>query len=239
MNRFAKKIIIMKRILLVLSFFILCMNSFSQEKNDSISVNKAKTNRWSIDFAFGSSRGIKPYNDGYFSSENDKVLGELNLNSVGIGARFYMNKSVTFKSDLTFDRFTPNNVKSINFDVAQFRLSIQTMFNLNTVFGINHTSRFNLPIHLGVNIASLKTIKSSENQVIGSPDYILGVIYGFAPMYNVSKNVALFVDLSLINNFRQHHTWDGNISDEKNNLNGQMSAISLGLNFKLGKKIQN
>ena len=227
----------MKPYLLLILLSFIGINSFSQEVNDSIKIKETKINRWSVDFAFGSSHGIRPYNDGYFSAENDKFLGELNLNSINLGARCYLNKNVTFKADLSFDRFTPNNNKSIDFDVAQFRLSVQTMFNVNPIFGIKDNSKFKLLPHLGLNIASLKTIKSSENQTIGSPDYILGIIYGFSPMYDISKKASLFLDLSLINNFRQHHTWDGNVSDEKNNLTGQMSAISIGINYKIGKPI--
>ena len=229
----------MKRYLLLLLFFFVSVTSSCQETIDSSSTKKTKLNRWSVDLAFGSSRGINPYNDGYFSTENDKFLGELNLNSINIGARYYINKYVTFKSDLAFDRFIPTNKKSLDYDVAQFRLSIQTMFNINTLFSLKETSRLKLFPHIGINIASLKTIKSSQNQVIGSPDHILGLIYGFSPMYSITKKTSLFLDLSLVNNFRQHHTWDGNISDEKNNLTGRMSAITLGINYKLGKPIDN
>ena len=225
----------MKRYLLLILFSFISVNSVSQEVNDSVKINKTKINRWSVDFAFGSSHGIRPYNDGYFSTENDKFLGELNLNSINFGARYYLNKYVTFKADIAFDRFTPNSNKSLDFDVAQYRLAVQTMFNINSVFGINDTSKLKLLPHVGLNISSLKTIKSSENQTIGSPDYMIGIIYGFSPMYDITKRASLFLDLSLINNFRQHHTWDGNVSDEKNNLTGQMSSISIGISYKIGK----
>ena len=39
----------------------------------------------------------------------DKFLGEVNLNSINLGARVYLNKYVTFKTNFAFDRFTPNN----------------------------------------------------------------------------------------------------------------------------------
>lgn len=239
LNRFAKKIdSFMKNILSLSLIILLSFNAFSQEVIDSASTKKIKLNRWSLDLSFGSSRGIRPYNDGYFSTENDKFLGEINLNSVNIGARYYVNKYVTFKSDLAFDRFIPTNNKSTDFEVAQFRLSIQTMFNINALFGLSEYSKFKLLPHIGINVASLKTVKSSQNQVIGSPDHILGLIYGISPSYNITKKTALFLDMTLINNFRQHHTWDGNVSDEKNNLTGQMSCLSIGISYKLGKPVE-
>lgn len=228
----------MKNYWLILFFIFISFNLFSQEVNDSTATKKAKMNRWFVDLSLGSSRGIRPYNEGYFSTENDKFLGEVNLNSITIGARYYVNKFVTFKTDLSFDRFTPHNKKSLDFDVAQFRWSLQTMFNINALFGLQETSKFKLLPHLGLNMASLKTIKSSQNQTIGSPDYILGLIYGITPSYNISKRAALFLDLSIINNFRQHHTWDGNVSDEENNLTGQMSSIAIGISYKIGKPIE-
>jgi OOP family OmpA-OmpF porin len=240
----------MKNILSLLLIILLSFNAYSQKVIDSASTKKIKLNRWSIDASFGSSRGIRPYNDGYFSTENDKFLGEVNLNSVSFGARYYVNKYVTFKSDFAFDRFLPTNNKSKDFDVAQYRLSIQTMFNINMLFGLNEFSKFKLQPHLGLNIASLKTIKSSQNQAIGfpkssqnqaigSPDHIIGMIFGLTTSYNITSKTNLFLDLSLINNFRQHHTWDGNVSDETNNLTGQMSSISFGISYKLGKPIIN
>lgn len=212
-------------------------NSFSQEGTvDTASVKKPEIKRWSVDFALGSSHGIRPYTDGYFSSEGDKFLGELNLNSITFGGRYYLNKFVTFKADLAFDRFTPQDNKSLDFDVAQFRLSLQTMFNLNSVFGIKETSKFKLLTHVGLNVSSLKTIKTTSDQTIGSPDYFGGFVYGLAPMYGIGKKASLFLDVSIFNNYRQHHTWDGHVSNERNNLSGQMTNISLGINYKLGKR---
>lgn len=229
----------MRNHLSLLLLILVASTSFSQEIIDTASTKKTKINRWSLDFSFGSSRGIRPYNDGYYSTVNDKFLGELNLNSVAVGARYYLNKYITFKSDLAFDRFIPGSDRSLDFDVAQFRWSIQTLLNINMLFGLDEFSKFKLQPHLGLNIASLKTIKSSQNQTIGSPDYIIGLILGITPSYNVTKKTTLFLDLTIINNFRQHHTWDGNVSDEKNNLTGQMSNFSLGISYKLGKPIIN
>ena len=229
----------MRKYLSLIVLILTASNSYSQESTDSIGQAIPKINRWSLDLSLGNSRGIRPYNDGYFSTENTKVLGEINLNSFNIGARCYLNRYVTFKSDLAFDRFTPTDNKSAVFDVAQFRWSIQTMFNINMLFGIDEFSKFKLQPHIGLNVASLKTIKSSENQAIGSADYILGLIFGVTPSYNITSKTNLFIDFSLINNFRQHKTWDGNVSDEKNNLSGQMGNMSFGVSYKLGKPIAN
>jgi OmpA-OmpF porin, OOP family len=227
----------MKKILPLSILFLSTSFTFSQAINDSSSIKKPKINRWSIDVSFGNSNGIKPYNDGYFSTENQKFLGELNLNSINLGARYYLNKYVSLKSDLAFDRFIPTDKKSKIFDVAQFRFSIQTIFNANSLFGIEKSAKFKIFPHIGLNIASLKTIKSSQNQAIGSPDQMLGYVYGISPMYNLSKKAALFIDLEIINNFRQHNTWDGNPSKESNNLNGVMSNMSIGISYKLGNPI--
>lgn len=227
----------MRNFLSLSILFLSTSFAFSQVESDSTTLKKAKINRWSVDVSFGNSHGNRPYNDGYFSTENDKFLGEFNLNSVNLGTRFFLNKYVTFKSDLAFDRFIPTNKKSKDFNVAQFRLSIQTMFNLNSVFGIKESSKFKILPHIGFNISTLKTIKSSQNQTIGSPDNMLGFVYGLSPMYNFSKKAAIFIDLEIINNFRQHHTWDGNVSNESNNLTGVMSNMSIGISYKLGNPI--
>lgn len=44
--------------------------------------------RWRLEFGIGDSRGIRPYTEGYYSSNSQKTLGLVEFNSVTIGAYY-------------------------------------------------------------------------------------------------------------------------------------------------------
>jgi OOP family OmpA-OmpF porin len=61
-----------------------------------------------------------------------------------------------------------------------------------------------------------------------------GLIVGVTPQFCITKKLAVMLDISLQNNYRQHFNWDGTYSDISNNLNGQLISGTLGLSYSLG-----
>ena len=57
----------MRKYLSLIVLILTAGNSYSQESSDSIGQAIPKINRWSLDLSLGNSRGIRPYNNGYFS----------------------------------------------------------------------------------------------------------------------------------------------------------------------------
>lgn len=222
-----------KKILMSIILISSCI--YSQEGRDTISKNLTNT-KWRLEVGFGSSSGIRPFNKGYYASENEKAFGQFNINSYKVGATYNFSRNFGLRADLAFDRFKNTSAKSLPFESVQYRTSFQLMFNLtNFINPQNEDARFNLTFHGGINLGSLITVKTEKDQKIGSPDIIGGIVFGVMPMYRITKKSYIFIDLSTFTNYRQNHTWDGHVSEVNNNLSGQMINGTFGITYSLGK----
>lgn len=230
----------MKNCAFTLLLFFAFGFAYSQSETDSTATSKptATVNnyRWRIDVGTGESRGIRPYSDGSFSSNSQKILGVIDLNSVTIGATYNYSELLGFKLDFAFDRFKEKDNKSIPFEVAQFRMGLQGVFNLNSVLRYQkETARLNVLFHAGLSISTLRKISSSTDPTVGSRELNGGIVVGMTPMYRITKRMHVYFDFSSLHNYRQHYTWDGEYSNPSNNLSGQMINGTFGLTYSMGK----
>jgi len=230
----------MKNCTLNLLLFFVFGFAYSQNENDSTATLTATTNnyRWRLEIGTGESRGIRPFSEGYYSSNSQKVLGVIDLNSVTIGATYNYSELLGFKLDFAFDRFKDKDKKSLPFEVSQFRMGLQGVFNLNSILRYQkETSRFNILVHAGFTVSTLQKIRSSSDQIVGSRELNGGFVVGVTPMFRIAKRIYFYFDLSSFYNYRQHYTWDGEYSKPNNNLSGQMINGSFGLTYSLGKQL--
>ncbi|WP_269686359.1 hypothetical protein [Flavobacterium lacustre] len=221
--------------LIILLLFVL-NTVFSQDKIDSTLV-KAHTNKWSIEIGTGISYGTRPYTDGYFTNTNNQLFNDFKLNAYTVGARYDFSKIMGLKMDLAFDRFSNNKVDRSNpFEVAQFRTSVQGVFNVNGLIKSKKDfSRFNLLFHAGLHLAILQPISSNYNPKVSNGDNYGGIVLGITPMIMISKKTSLFFDFSSFSNYGQNLTWNGKHSAVSNNSNGHMVCGIFGLSFALDK----
>lgn len=227
----------MKKNIIIVVFLFFSVASFSQENNDSLNINPILS-RWRFEAGIGYSQGVSPYKDGYYSTLNNKPFGKITLNSFRLGSTYNFTRNIGLKADFSFDRFKNLDTKSKPFEVAHYRGSIQLMVNLTNFFNLeNDKSRFHLLFHGGISIGALSTIKTQENETIGSADMVGGAVLGLMPMYRISKKSFIFLDYSSFHNYRQNHTWDGHVSEENNNLSGKMINVSIGITLSMGKKL--
>lgn len=221
----------------LLIFFFASTSLFSQKAVDS-TISDLNNYRWQLEFAIGDSKGIRPYKTGYYSSNNQKTF-DVRLNSVDIAANYNFSKLLDFKVGLGFDRFSNKEDKSLPYESAQFRSTFQTVMNLNTLLRFNDdSSRFKLLIHGGLSISVLQNVDTNTNDRPVSKDLNGGIVFGFTPMYRISKKIHLYLDFNSFTNYRQHRSWDGNHTAVSENLNGHMINTSIGLNVSLGKQIK-
>jgi OmpA-OmpF porin, OOP family len=219
-------------------FFLISNFVFSQKEIDS-TVSILNNYRWKINVAAGESRGIRPFTDGYYSSNSQKILGILDINSITIGADYTFSKLLGFKMDFAFDRIKNKDEKSIAFEVAQFRTSIQGVINLNSILNYqNDASRFKVLFHSGITFSTLQQISSSSDPYVGSRELNGGIVVGATPMFRIAKKAYVYFDFSSFYNYRQHYTWDGSYSKPSNNLSGQMINGSIGISYSLGKQLK-
>ncbi len=235
----------MRKHLLVLSTFL--MISFVSNAQDGTSTKKNKEfkeveqdqeivydayNRWSIELAVGQAKGIRPYQDGYYSSNPGKLLGGIQANSFGLGARYMLSPKFGLKLSFNYDKFTDQNDSgSLDFETYQYRANFEGVVNAIRLFSLEESAgRFGLLLHGGIQASRM------TSKVLDLTEWNGGLIVGFSPQFRITKTISIIGDVSLLSNFRQHFNWDGSNSDPSNNLSGQMSSFSLGLSFSFGNE---
>lgn len=227
----------MKQNILLILFNFITIITFSQTEKDT-TISKLHNYRWRIEASVGDSRGIRPFKEGYFSSNSQKVFGLLYLNSIDFGASYTYTKLIDFRAKFGFDKFSSKDPKSLPYEAAQYRMTLEAVMNMNSLFNYQTDySRFKLLFHAGISFSTLQNVDTNFDNRPTSKDLNGGIVFGFSPMYRITKRTFLFLDFSSYNNYRQHRTWDGNYSDNNNNLFGQMVNGSIGVTFSLGKKL--
>ena len=198
-------------------------------------------NKWSIELSVGQSKGVKPYADGYYSSNPDKFFGRLQANTYGIAGRYMISPKFGLKVDFAYDKLNNDTAtESLPFEMQQFRLGVQGVVNAIRLFGVEESAgRFGLLIHSGLQFSQMtsKTENTFENnQNNDVTEYNGGIVIGFSPQFRLTKTIAIIGDFSVLSNYRQHFNWDGSYAASSNNLSGQMLTTSLGLSFSFGNE---
>ena len=239
----------MKSKKLIILFIFVFNSVFSQEKTNSSNptdsntiskdstITKVNHNKWSIEVGAGISNGTRHYTDGYYTSVNNQLFNHFTINSFTVGGRYDFSEIVGLKMDIAFDRFINSaDTKSKPFEVAQYRASIQSVFNLNSLIKpIHDVSRFNLLFHAGIHLAIMKPIAADYNKVVSNGDHYGGIVFGITPTVRISKKTNIFLDFSSFNNYGQNLTWNGKHSKVSDNSEGHMYSGTFGLSFALGE----
>jgi OOP family OmpA-OmpF porin len=197
-------------------------------------------NRWTIEASVGQAKGVRPYEENYFSSNPKSYFGSLQANSFSFSTRYMINSIFGVKASLHFEELqnTKNN-GSLPFKMNMYGLSVQGVINANRLLNIEEEmGRFNFLFHGGLKFDQMtsKTENTiTENHNYGKKDINIGLVVGISPQIRLSNKLSLLLDLSIQNNFRQHFNWDGSSSKKDNNLNGQLISSSIGLTYSIGK----
>ncbi len=237
----------MKNNKLIILLLFVFTSVFSQENlNTSVPTDSIKTttdsliakvnrNKWSIELGTGVSNGTMPFTEGYYTSMNNQLFKGFIFNCYTVGASYKFSEIVGLKMDLAFDRFSEvAETKSKPFEIAQYRTSIQAVFNLNS-FGkpVNNVSRSNVLFHAGLNLAIMCPIAANDETVVYKYDGYGGTVFGITPILKVSKKTSIFLDVSSYNNYLQAFTWNGQKNPVGNSKQGHMYSVTFGLSFAL------
>lgn len=227
----------MKKSLLLISLLSFA-SIFSQTEESSDEQQSSGFNRWTIEANAGQSVGLNPYTEGYSSSEPGKVFN-FDFNNFGLGARYMISPKFGIKADVNYDLFK-NAEDSKKFEVEQYRVGLQGVINASRLLGIEENlRRFGLLIHGGANFIMLspKLDTGYDNGLYsnaGLTEKKFGIMIGVSPQFRVTNKMAINLDLTSVNNYRQHLAWDGHFADSSNNLFGQMINLTFGINYSLG-----
>ena len=222
----------MKRNLLLLSLTLITFSAINAQVVDTANVHVDSYNRWSIELSAGQAKGIKPYEDGYYSSSPGKFLGGIQANSFEIAARYMLSPKFGVKLGFAYDKFTNQSGSgSRPFETYQYRTDFQGVINAIRLFNIEEPAgRFGLLLHGGIQIARMHSYIVNIDELNG------GMIVGFSPQFRITKSVSILTDISVLNSYRQHFNWNGSLSASSNNLSGQMIVTSVGLSFSFGSE---
>ena len=236
----------MKKITLLSLLVASSFSSHAQQKKEEVK-SSSDYNRWTIEASVGQAKGVKPYSPGFFSSDPRTFFGQPQANSLSIAGRYMIGPKFGVKLALHYEDLKPTkNNGSFPYEMQIMGFSLQGVVNLNRLFGIeDNLKRFGILGHAGVKVDKMTSKTEdpptsylypvSTNHNSGRTEYNGGLIIGASPQYRFSKKMAVLLDVSIQNSFRQHFNWDGSYSSESNNLNGQMVTTSLGLTYSLGK----
>ena len=240
----------MKKSLLLISLLSFAP-IFSQTDESSDEQQSSGFNRWTVEVNAGQSVGLNPFTDGYSSSEPGKVFN-FNFNSFGLGARYMISSKFGVKADVNYDIFK-NAENSKKFEVEQYRFGLQGVVNASRLLGIeSNLRRFGLLIHGGLSFLAMSpkndfgvpvdtsipippnTEYNPQLSNVGETEAKFGIVLGVSPQFRITNKMAVNLDITSVNNYRQHFAWDGHYSDPSNNLFGQMINLSFGVNYSLG-----
>ncbi len=198
-------------------------------------------NRWTIELNSGQSKGIKPYETNYYSSQIHDVGGKFNFNNFAVGARYMITPKFGFKGNLSFDDLKNGSGNgSKDFHTIQKGIALQAVVNGSRLLGIDDVAgRWGLLLHGGLQgtmITSFTPNTIGDSHNYGRTEHNFGMVIGLGPQFRITNRLALSLDISIYNYFRQHFNWDGSYSDNSNNLNGQLMTTSFGLSYSLGSQ---
>lgn len=132
-----------KYLLLLITLFCVSLSSNAQKdskknKKDSelISVEPDKElegeyfNRWTIEADFGQAKGSKPYTEGYYANNPNKVIGGIAINHFGFGARYMFSPKFGIKSNFNVDNLQEQNgSESLPFQMQHIQWSAEGAVN--------------------------------------------------------------------------------------------------------------
>jgi len=227
----------MKKIILLLTLAnsILLYSQNNIKEKDS---TKETHNKWNLEISAGQLKGITPYADGYYSSNPGPFVGSIDINSFTIAGRYSFGPKFGVKVGLHYDQLKNLSNNSLPFKMQQIGISFQGVTNLNRLFNIeDELKKFGVLLHGGFKIDQMKskTTRTLTNGNFNKKELNGGLVFGITPQYRISNRIAIFGDVTVQNNFRQHFNWDGSYSNlSSNNMKGQSVVTALGLSFSIG-----
>lgn len=222
----------MKKTLILIAIVALGSKAVAQEENLS---EKGLFNRWSIEANVGQNKAVRPYSEGYYSSDPSNYFNFSGVDHYDLGVRYMFSNLFGLKIDGAYDLIeSQSGSGSLPFETKQYRLGLQGVANLGRIMRFEtFTSRFNILGHAGLQVSRLEP-QTGLNEGVTEDNG--GIILGLTPQLRITDWLVLTGDFTVISNVRQHFNWDGNYSAEDNNLSGMMYNTSLGLTVYLGKK---
>jgi OOP family OmpA-OmpF porin len=230
----------MRKQLLVLSFLAASFTGYSQTRikdtvSDRVEENPLDSyNRWTIEAGAGQSKGIKPYANGYYSSNPNKHFA-LDVNHFHVGARYMASPTFGIRGSFSYDNLSNlSGSESLPFEMQLLSFRAEGVVNAVRLLNFEERAgRFGMLLHAGFQVSQMSPQMGANE---GRDEYNGGFIFGVTPQLRVFKSVGIYADFAMNSNIRQHFNWDGSYSDRSNNLAGSMFTFALGVSVSFGNQ---
>lgn len=230
----------MKYLLMFAGLFLTLQASAQEDtiENDSLSTY----NRWTVEGMVGFSDGNYPYATGFNASDKTKIFSQFKVNSFDLGVRYMFTPIFGVKGNLTYSKYTDSDNSSIAYQTNHFNVAFQGVVNAARLFKFTPETRIGLLFHGGIHAGSLTSktetlfdpiLGEVPNTYMNATEYHGGFVAGVTPQYRITPKLAVFVDLSMYFNYRQHMTWNGTWN-ETPDLLGKNTNLSFGISYSLG-----
>lgn len=230
----------MKYLLLFAGLFLTLQTSAQEDtiENDTVFVY----NRWTVEAMAGFSDGNYPYSTGFNASDKTKIFSQFKVNSFDLGVRYMFTPIFGVKGNLTYSKYTDSDNSSIAYQTNHFNVAVQGVVNAARLFQFSPETRIGLLFHGGIHAGSLTSKTETRfdailgevpNTYMNATEYHGGLVAGVTPQYRITPKLAVFVDLSMYFNYRQHMNWDGTWN-ETPDLLGKNTNLSIGISYALG-----
>lgn len=224
----------------LLTFLLTCFTFSSYSQDDLI----GEYNKLSIEASVGLNSPSDFFSSNkYYSTELDAFLNINNVSHFDLGLRYMLNTKFGAKIDVAYDVFKPaNNSQNSPFESFQYRIGLQGVLNFGNMLNFRrYSDRLGLLVHAGLQASRFDPQSRNSEDLTWITEYKGGFMFGITPQYKISDRLVLILDATLVQNERQHLTWDGvsvvdgeSMAPDKY-LSSSMLNISAGFTFNLGK----
>lgn len=215
----------MKKGMISLAILLVGYSISAQDYTDKSDYNEY--NHWSVEFQGGVTKASRPFTSGYYTRTPSFWQGDL-------GVRYMINEKFGLKFAIGYNSFKSSS-KSKNFKSDLLRASIEGVVNGGNLLGFSDwTNRINFLVHGGVGVGTLRP-KEAKKKFDFFDDNLGFFIAGISPQFKINDHWAVSGDLSMIGNFRQDFSFDGNSGTSTRGFNGMYMNSSLGITYYFGK----
>lgn len=210
----------MKKIILILALVMLSITTYGQE---------VEYNRWAISGEYGN------------QMIGDKTAVTVdNFSHFGLGVRYNVNDivGVALTGGYDFTKLVEeleNGEYGTPYDLEYGRVNFEGYVNAFKVVDL-YSKHWTVLLHGGPGVGFIK----GDSPEFGiNRETVVNVRGGVSLLYKVSKRVALYGDFSTTSNIQQKNKFDGSGEKTNTGMSSNISNISVGLKFYLGKKDKN
>src|SRR5690606_17150741 len=125
-----------------------------------------------------------------------------------IGARYMFNEKYGVKLSFGYSSIKNDSNSITSFETAYYGGNVEWVLNAGNLLNFqNWSEQIGLLAHTGFGFAQI--VPQTDNTFYeGGRDNLIVFVVGVSPQYKISDRFSLFLDFSLLTNFKQHFTWD-------------------------------